>query len=292
MATTPLRSAQSLVGPARRSWTPEEVARYEMALYHGLASDKKAQRVYLQKVRIVELVRASKQQQVVSQFAGSTETQTETSTGAGGRSSGLSGRPLSAAMEPRARRRKSAAQQVKSVKKLQHKWLQRRCEAAAAKAGGSSPKVLARVLACCGRFLELLHPEGAERMSRLRQAEAASKQRDHGGLDAMRTALAATSAAAQTMPMDVGGASVRHLTLAQPSPRSGDAGRAGARAGKQVAQGKAMIAIERRGLRPGDAKWHGADRCGWSKPDEASEDDEPEHWPALELSRGRACKGS
>ena len=55
---------------------------------------------------------------------------------------------------------------------------------------------------------------------------------------------------------------------------------------------KAMIAIERRGLRPGDAKWHGADRCGWSKPDEASEDDEPEHWPALELSRGRACKGS
>ena len=190
------------------------------------------------------------------------------------------------------RRRKSAAQQVKSVKKLQHKWLQRRCEAAAAKAGGSSPKVLARVLACCGRFLELLHPEGAERMSRLRQAEAASKQRDHGGLDAMRTALAATSAAAQTMPMDVGGASVRHLTLAQPSPRSGDAGRAGARAGKQVAQGKAMIAIERRGLRPGDAKWHGADRCGWSKPDEASEDDEPEHWPALELSRGRACKGS
>ena len=130
-------------------------------------------------------------------------------------------------------------------------------------------------------------------MARLRQAEAASKQREgDGGLDAMRTALAATSAAAQSAPMDVGGASVRHLTLAQPSPRSGDAGRAGARAGKQVAQGKAMIAIERRGLRPGDAKWHGADRCGWSKPDEASEDDEPEHWPALELSRGRACKGS
>ena len=291
MATTPLCSARGLVGPARRGWTQEEVAQYELALYCGLASNKKAQRVFLQKVRIVETVRA-KQHQVVPQLAGSTNTQATTSTGAGGRSSGLSGRPLSAAMEPRARRRKSAAQQVKSVKKLQHKWLQRRCEAAAAKAGGSSPKVLARVLACCGRFLELLHPEGAERMSRLRQAEAANKQRDHSGLDAMRTALAATSAAAQTMTMDVGGASVRHLTLAQPSPRSGDAGRAGARAGKQVAQGKAMIAIERRGLRPGDAKWHGADRCGWSKPDEVVENDEPEHWPALELSSGRACKGS
>ena len=260
-------------------------------MYRGLASDRKAQRVFLQKVRIVEAVRASKQHQVITLPGGSDKPQDKTPAGAGGRSSGLSGRPLAAATEPRARRRKSVAQQVKSVKKLQHKWLQRRCEAAAAKAGGSSPKVLARVLACCGRFLELLHPEGAERMSRLRQAEAASKQRDCG-LDAMRTALAATSAAAQTMPMDVGGASVRHLTLAQPSPRSGDAGRAGARAGKQVAQGKAMIAIERRGLRPGDAKWHGADRCGWSKPDEASEDDEPEHWPALELSRGRACKGS
>ena len=61
MATTPLRSAQGLVGLARRSWTPEEVARYELALYRGLSSDKKAQRVYLQKVRIVETVRASKQ---------------------------------------------------------------------------------------------------------------------------------------------------------------------------------------------------------------------------------------
>ena len=222
-------SAQSLVGPARRNWTPEEVARYEVAMYRGLASDRKAQRVFLQKVRIVEAVRASKQHQVITLPGGSDKPQDKTPAGAGGRSSGLSGRPLSAAMEPRARRRKSVAQQVKSVKKLQHKWLQRRCEAAAAKAGGSSPKVLARVLACCGRFLELLHPEGAERMSRLRQAEAANKQRDHSGLDAMRTALAATSAAAQSTPMDVGGISARHSALAQPSPRSGDAGRAGAK---------------------------------------------------------------
>ena len=285
-------SARSLVGPARRSWTPEEVARYEVALYHGLASEKKAQRVYMQKVRIVETVRASKQHQVLSQFAGSTEIQAETSIGAGGRSSGLSGRPLDAAMEPCARRRKSAAQQVKSVKRLQHKWLQRRCEAAATKAGGSSPTVLARVLACCGRFMELLHPEGAERMRRLRQAEAAGKQRETGGLDAMRTALAATSAAAQTLPRDVGGASARHLALAQPNPKSGDAGRAGASAGKQVARDRAMTAIVRRGLCPGDAQWHGGAgrRCGWSTPDETP--DEPEHWPALELPRGRACKGS
>ena len=147
------------------------------------------------------------------------------------------------------------------------------------------------MLACCGRFLELLHPEGAERMSRLRQAEAANKQRDHSGLDAMRTALAATSAAAQTLPKDLGGASACHLALAQPSPRSGDAGRAGASAGKQVARGRAMSAIERRGLCPGDSQWHGgAGRCGWSMPDETP--DEPEHWPALELSCGRVRKGS
>ena len=56
----------------------------------------------------------------------------------------------------------------------QHKWLQRRCEAAATKTGGLPPKILGRVLACCGRFLELLDPEGAEMMERLRQAEAQS----------------------------------------------------------------------------------------------------------------------
>ena len=107
-------------------------------------------------------------------------------------------------------------------------------------------------------------------MARLRQAEAASKQREgDGGLDAMRTALAATSAAAQSTPMDVGGASARHSALAQPSPRSGDAGRAGANAGKQVAQGRARAAIVRRGLCPGDDQWHGAGKCGWSEPDES-----------------------
>ena len=68
--------------------------------------------------------------------------------------------------------------------------MKRRCEAAAAMAGGSSPRVLARVLACCGRFLELLHPEGAERMERFRQVEAAARERC--GLEAMREALAAT----------------------------------------------------------------------------------------------------
>ena len=88
MATTPLCSARGLVGPARRGWTPEEVAQYELALYRGLASNKKAQRVFLQKVRIVETVRA-KQHQVVPQLAGSTNTQATTSTGAGGRLVGL-----------------------------------------------------------------------------------------------------------------------------------------------------------------------------------------------------------
>ena len=115
---------------ARRDWTPEGVARYELVLYRGLATDKKAQNVFMQKVRIVETVRASKQQhQVVTQFAGSNKTQdTRTPTGAGRRLSGSPGQPLAAAREPCARQRKSKAQQLKSMEKLQHKWLQCRCE--------------------------------------------------------------------------------------------------------------------------------------------------------------------
>ena len=80
--------------------------------------------------------------------------------------------------------------------------MKRRCEAAAAKAGGSPPHVLARVLACCGRFLELLFPEGAERMQRMRQEAAAAKPKskadamDSEGLEAMRAALTATEAEA------------------------------------------------------------------------------------------------
>ena len=69
------------------------------------------------------------------------------------------------------------------------------CIAAAAKPGGSPPKILARVLACCGRFFELLLPEGAERMQRLRdeqQAQSPAMEVDAGeaGLNAMRRALA------------------------------------------------------------------------------------------------------
>ena len=65
---------------------------------------------------------------------------------------------LGTAAAPRARHRKSEAQREKSVQNLQHKKLQSRCEAAATKVGGSPPKVLALacLLACCGRFLELL----------------------------------------------------------------------------------------------------------------------------------------
>ena len=48
---------RGLVGP-RSDWTPEEVARYEVALCSGLSRDKKAQRVYLAKLRVVESARA------------------------------------------------------------------------------------------------------------------------------------------------------------------------------------------------------------------------------------------
>ena len=188
------------------------------------------------------------------------------------RLSGSPGQPLAAATEPRARRRKSKAQQLKSVKKLQHKWLQRRCEAAATKAGGSPPKVLARVLACCGRFFELLHPDGAARMERLRQAEAealkAKPEADasDAGLGAMRAAIAATEEAA-LMQLIAKDEAADGMRLPNPSGQSSPV---------LVAKGgsKKGIAIVRRGLCPGDAKWHGAGGCGWYTPDEMS--DKPE----------------
>ena len=187
-------SASTLVAVGR-GWTPEEAARHEAALYRSLASDKKALRVYLQKVRAVEMVRAKVQQ--VTLLEADTKKLDKAAAVAGGRSSSSSGQPLGAASESRVRRRKSPAQREKSVKKLQHKKLQSRCEAAATKAGGSSPKILARVLACCGRFRELQYPEGAERMWRLRQVEAEAKAAAaaaDSGLNAMRVAVAAATA--------------------------------------------------------------------------------------------------
>ena len=38
-------------------WTPEEAARYQVALLRGLAADRPAQRLYLRKVQIVEMMR-------------------------------------------------------------------------------------------------------------------------------------------------------------------------------------------------------------------------------------------
>ena len=110
-------------------WTPEEAARHEVALYGALASNKKALRVYLQKVRVVEAVRAGRQQ-LAPLPEGSAKPRAQPSAGAGGRSPGPSGKPLAAATEPRVRRRKSQAQQQnqKSLQKQQHKWLKRRCE--------------------------------------------------------------------------------------------------------------------------------------------------------------------
>ena len=59
-------------------------------------------------------------------------------------------------------------------------------------------------------------------MERLRQVEAAARERC--GLEAMREALAATSAAAESAPMDVGKASVPNLTLTHPHPPSPGSG--------------------------------------------------------------------
>jgi hypothetical protein len=185
------------------------------------------------------------------------------------RRSSAAGQPIDAAAEPRARRRKSEAQRAKSVQKLRRKKLQARCEAAAAKAGGSPPKVLARVLACCGRFLELLHPEGAERMERLRQVEALSKTKvdamvTDAGLDAMRAALAAREAGAAVNGETDGGRQPYRAALQKtlaPVVAQGS-----------KAKGTSMAAITRRGLCPASAEqdphWHGANACRWVKPGE------------------------
>ena len=114
-----------------RGWTPEEAARYELLVLRGLAADKRAQRLYLRKVQAVEVVRAkARQQQVVTLPGANNKNLDDAASGAGGRSSVSAAQPLGTAAKPRARRRKSEAQHLKSVKKLQHKKLQSRCESA------------------------------------------------------------------------------------------------------------------------------------------------------------------
>jgi len=188
-------------------WTPEEAARYQVALLRGLAADRQAQRLYLRKVQIVETMRTKTTggKQEGTLLEANTKNLDKAAAVAGGHSSSSSGQPTGAAAKSRGRRRKSEAQRLKSVEKLQHKKLQSRCEAAAAKVGGSPPNVLARVIACCGRFWQLLHPEGAEMMERLREAEAAKSKAaaaDSAGLNAMRAAMAATMSPAMPAPMD------------------------------------------------------------------------------------------
>ena len=128
-------------------------------------------------------------------------------------------------------------------------------------------------------------------MERLRQAEAealkAKPEADasDAGLSAMRAAIAATEEAA--LKPDAAHRQGRggrwYVRLPNPSGESSPSVVA-------KGDGKKGIAIVRRGLCPGDAKWHGAGGCGWSKPDDMS--DEPDNWPALELPRGRPRVGS
>jgi len=85
-------------------WTPEEAARYQVELLRGLATDPKAQRLYLRKVQIVETMRAKT-------TAGKDGTLHEAKTKnldkaaavADGRSSSSSGQPTGAATKSRGR---------------------------------------------------------------------------------------------------------------------------------------------------------------------------------------------
>ena len=192
----------SLAGSRR--WTPEEAARFEIELCRGLANDKKAQRVYFAKLRVVQAARCGRgagpdQGSAPQDNVGAAEA-------AGADDSGPTRRQSGAAAETRKRRRKTPAQQAKNKEKLQARWLRRRCEAAANKEGGSPPRVLARVLACCGRFIELLLPEGAERMRRLRESAAQERtvKQDavDGGLRAMQLAMKHVSDQAGSMDVE------------------------------------------------------------------------------------------
>ena len=175
---------RALVGPLA-GWTPQQKAQYDVALFRGLARDRQAQRVYLAKVRIVETVRSKAPAQLWGGCKDNTNLR-KSAGRAGTRSLDRNGPPTGAAAENRKRRKKSEAQRQKGAQKLQHRWLQRRCEAAAAKPGGSPPKILVRVLAFCGRFFELLLPEGAERMQRLRgepfRVSGAGMSQNHSGM--------------------------------------------------------------------------------------------------------------
>ena len=103
-------------------WTPEEAARYQVALLRGLAADRKAQRLYLRKVQIVEMMRTktTTEKQEGTLLEANTKNLDKAAAVAGGRSSSSSGQPTGAAAKSRARRRKSEAQRLKSVEKLQH----------------------------------------------------------------------------------------------------------------------------------------------------------------------------
>ena len=147
--------SSALVG---RGWTPEEAARREVALYRALALDQNAIRVYLQKVRVVESVRAKKQQATLPGHASCNTKNLELDKAAAGAGAvavvllGRLGRRLAPPRSPArgaGNRRPSISRASRSCSTRSCRG-QSRCEAAAAKVGGSSPKVLARVQACCG----------------------------------------------------------------------------------------------------------------------------------------------
>ena len=89
-----------------------------------------ALRLNLRKVHIVEMMRTktTTEKQEGTLLEANTKNLDKAAAVAGGRSSSSSGQPIGAAAKSRARRRKSEAQRLKSVEKLQHKKLQSRCE--------------------------------------------------------------------------------------------------------------------------------------------------------------------
>ena len=76
-------------------WTPEEAARYQVALLRGLAADRKAQRLYLRKVQIVEMMRTktTTKKQEGALLEANTKNLDKAAAVAGGRSSSSSGQP-------------------------------------------------------------------------------------------------------------------------------------------------------------------------------------------------------
>lgn len=188
-------------------WAPEEAARYEVELSRLLAlADGRTRREHYHRMGVRESARAQVAERTRAKAAKAEAEHDRAGTGGAQCDDAvIDETQLEPAAETRTRG-KSDAQRQRSKDKLSHKWLEKRCCAAAGKAGGSSPRVLALVLGAVARFISMLEPEGTALMKRLRERSPslpcpASCWRAAHGLPAPVPPALRTPTLAATVPM-------------------------------------------------------------------------------------------